>query len=43
MRHVCLSREDEGEKTDADSVAEKMIVERADFGRRIKINLLLTM
>ena len=43
MRHVCLRSEDEGEKTDdADSVAEKIIAERTDFGRRIKINLLLT-
>ena len=43
MRHVCRKSEDESEKTDADSVAEKMIVERADFGRRIKINHFFTM
>ena len=40
MRHVCLNSEDVSEGTD--SVAEKMIVERTDFGRRIKVNLLLT-
>ena len=40
---MCLNSEDESEGTDADSVTEKMIVERTDFGKRIKINLLLTM
>ena len=34
LRHVCLRSEEAGEKTD--SVAEKIIVERADLGRRIK-------
>ena len=38
---MCLNSEDVSEGTD--SVTEKMIVERTDFGKRIKINLLLTM
>ena len=36
MRHVCLRSEEADEKTD--SVAEKIIVERADLGRRIKFS-----
>ena len=36
LRHVCLRSEEAGEKTD--SVAEKIIVERADLGRRIKFS-----